>query len=375
MISRTARSDRLARFTRYSRLNIITLRDALTTSSVISRFHGCSGSGDGAAAAAGAALGAGEGADAGSLGTGVFSSKGSCGICVRGDSWVAAIDFRTPAVSICPGSSCGTVEACRLRHCQNARPAIKASRMAIAAQIWLRDKSKPPELLTASAPAGPVSSVSVTELSPTSAPTLSTEYHSLSVAAGPVSFGSSGSSSTSVSGSGSGSLGGVGCCDVAGAGRDVAVGAGVRAAGGAVVAAGSGVLRAGVSVGAWVGGGVGAGVGAALGGGGGASVGVGVGRITRGAIGTPARSSTGPCGALVGVGVGVGSEKLPGDPCAVSGALTSPALARASVRMGREKRKDAGVLGTRFWKNGCHNSSGLPHNYHDGCVQFPACMA
>lgn len=38
--------------------------------------------------------------------------------------------------------------------------------------------------------------------------------------------------------------------------------------------------------------------------------------IIRGAIGTPARSSTGPCGAGVGVGVGLGNWKPLGEPCA-----------------------------------------------------------
>ncbi|MHA7819142.1 MAG: hypothetical protein ACX930_05805 [Erythrobacter sp.] len=120
-------------------------------------------------------------------------------------------------------------------------------------------------------------------------------------------------------------------CDVV---RGVGVGDGaglvvVRVGGGAdVVAERGGVAGSaglGVGVALAAGDGVGAGVVAA-------GVGVGVGcRITRGAIGTPARSSTGPCGAEVGVGVGVGSEKPPGEPWARAGVLTARASALASI--------------------------------------------
>jgi hypothetical protein len=54
-------------------------------------------------------------------------------------------------------------------------------------------------------------------------------------------------------------------------------------------------------------------------------VGVGVGvaagrsvRIARGAMGTPARVSTGPCAAGVGVGLGSGRLKVRGDCCAAN---------------------------------------------------------
>lgn len=102
----------------------------------------------------------------------------------------------------------------------------------------------------------------------------------------------------------------------------VGLGAGVdRTLGGAEVDVGVGVVAEGARVGACVG------VGAGVGGG----VGIGVGwRMMRGPIGTPARSSTGPCGAVVGVGVGVGSEKLPGERWARAGLLAAMVSAHAS---------------------------------------------
>jgi len=82
-------------------------------------------------------------------------------------------------------------------------------------------------------------------------------------------------------------------CSCSSVGPADALGAGVG-----VGDRGAGVLAAalGAGVGAGVGGGVGDGDGA------GRSSG-----MTRGAIGTPDRTSTGPCGACVGVGEGSGS--------------------------------------------------------------------
>ena len=94
---------------------------------------------------------------------------------------------------------------------------------------------------------------------------------------------------------------------------------------------GAGVVAAGVAAvtGALVSTGVGVGV--AVGAGAGAAVGVGVGAgacclMTLGPILTPDRSSSGPCGAVVGVGVASGSVKVLGELWADS-ELTPPAIA------------------------------------------------
>ncbi|MEE4199912.1 hypothetical protein [Erythrobacter sp.] len=64
--------------------------------------------------------------------------------------------------------------------------------------------------------------------------------------------------------------------------------------------------------------------------------------IVRGAIGTPARSSAGPCGAGVGVGVevdvGLGSSKFCGDVCALAATQTAAietTMANRAARMDR----------------------------------------
>jgi 7-cyano-7-deazaguanine reductase len=51
--------------------------------------------------------------------------------------------------------------------------------------------------------------------------------------------------------------------------------------------------------------------------------------IVRGAIGTPARTSAGPCGAGVGVGLGCGRLNVRGEAAAVSPAVSTPAIANA----------------------------------------------
>lgn len=118
----------------------------------------------------------------------------------------------------------------------------------------------------------------------------------------------------------------------------VGEGAGVRVALEAGVAEGREARAVGVGVGdgtgarASAGAGVGVGVGVGAGvGWGAAGCGTGCERITRGPMGTPARSSAGPCGALVGEGVGVGSENPPCLLCAASGWVMETGSVRASA--------------------------------------------
>ena len=107
----------------------------------------------------------------------------------------------------------------------------------------------------------------------------------------------------------------VGRVDVGAAREGVGVGEGARVA-----------AAAGLWLGAWVAAGAGAVVGVGVG----VGVGAGVGRrsgMMRGPIGTPARSSAGPCGTGVGVGEGVGREKPPGEFCADKGDTAEKLLA------------------------------------------------